>query len=865
MTTSIFDPRTASDTEIRTERANRAVRAFKAMLPGLNGYARAITGDKKIIVEITEGGPRTDGKKIYFKPPIELGDLTPHVRGKCDLRDPTTGLQQCEACRIREQILISIYHEIAHIIYGTFAPVSDTSKSQLFARALQENGTKYAKALREQWDQIPDFKKNDYLNLSSLISPFLPVLINALEDARVDENMFKARRGTKAMFNAYMKSVFQEGIKQDDGTFDKWCDRPLNSQALVGVFAVAAEYDYKGWFHADVEKALDDKQLRELIAQTSTLRSAEGSFSLAFPILARLRELGFCKTDKDPEEEETPEDEEQEDDDDVSEQESDEQDEEDGDPESGEADSQGDGDSDESDDQGESSDAGESEASEGAGGESQSSDSDAEGGDDGASDGADGDSSDDAGGSGGPSPDGSEDEAGESEGGGQPSSGDGSGVPEGSDGGGPLDDSSDDGSSAGGPDDQGEPGEDAAPEGDDGGPDADPAGTGDDGDSGHPLEGGEELDDSPVDTGADDGSGGIEDKSRPDYGTPEQAIKDVQVFSQHEVAEVQETPQSIADDKAVTVAVMQGEYFEKPSTSILGVREHKWGQPIYEGSYNTSSGWAPDDDMDEYSRRLAKRAGIDIDSDIPESILGPALLEMRRVLSDNARAKQERHLRSGKINQRVLGKRAWAGDDRLFQKKRIPGKKSYAVLLGIDISGSTHGVNIALAKRAALAQAELCQRAGVDFAIYAHTANPDFKNGYGSYDRLLVDVYEVKAFDAPWNDTAKTALNKLAADSENLDGHTIEYYRKMIERHPATDKIILYYSDGKMPAANHDEELEILQREISYCKAHMITLLGVGIRTDSPRRHGLDTVQVEDDSDLSKVVRHLQSALLHNR
>ena len=153
---------------------------------------------------------------------------------------------------------------------------------------------------------------------------------------------------------------------------------------------------------------------------------------------------------------------------------------------------------------------------------------------------------------------------------------------------------------------------------------------------------------------------------------------------------------------------------------------------------------------------------------------------------------------------------------------------------------------------------------GNDIAVYAHTANPT--SVYGSWgSELWLDMYEIKSFDQPWNDRTQQALKDICANSENLDGHGVEYYRKTIERHPATDKIILYYTDGKMPAANHDEELEILQREIRYCQQHKITLLGVGIRTDSPRRHGLDTVEVNDDSDTPKVVRHLQSALLHNR
>ena len=84
----------------------------------------------------------------------------------------------------------------------------------------------------------------------------------------------------------------------------------------------------------------------------------------------------------------------------------------------------------------------------------------------------------------------------------------------------------------------------------------------------------------------------------------------------------------------------------------------------------------------------------------------------------------------------------------------------------------------------------------------------------------------------------------------------------MCDRVQATDKIILYCTDGKMPAENHDEELEILQREIKICKQKGYTLLGVGIRTDSPVRHGLDTVQVDEHSDVVKVVRHLEKRLL---
>jgi len=294
--------------------------------------------------------------------------------------------------------------------------------------------------------------------------------------------------------------------------------------------------------------------------------------------------------------------------------------------------------------------------------------------------------------------------------------------------------------------------------------------------------------------------------------------------------------------------VIQGQYFETPSINVAGVKVYKLGDP-------NARGWLDEQTFEFYQKRIADSGMSEV---VDESVLGPALMKMRIVFSDNERSSMERHLKSGRVNQRVLGKRAWSGDERLFQKKRMPGRKSYSVLIGIDISGSTTGLNLHLAKRAAWAQAELCHRMGIEFAVFAHTATRH-------RSQIGLDIYTVKDFDQPWTDVTRNALHRLASASENLDGHTIEYYRKAIEPRRATDKIILYYTDGKMPAANHDEELEILQREIVTCRKKKVSLLGVGIRTDSPTRHGLPTVQVDSDDDMIKVVTHLESALLRNR
>jgi hypothetical protein len=95
----------------------------------------------------------------------------------------------------------------------------------------------------------------------------------------------------------------------------------------------------------------------------------------------------------------------------------------------------------------------------------------------------------------------------------------------------------------------------------------------------------------------------------------------------------------------------------------------------------------------------------------------------------------------------------------------------------------------------------------------------------------------------------------------NLDGHTLEFYRKVAERERATDKIILYYTDGAMPCENFDDELEVLQREIREAPRRNITVVGIGVRTDAPVEHGLDTIRIDSLEEVPRVVKDLESRL----
>ena len=238
-----------------------------------------------------------------------------------------------------------------------------------------------------------------------------------------------------------------------------------------------------------------------------------------------------------------------------------------------------------------------------------------------------------------------------------------------------------------------------------------------------------------------------------------------------------------------------------------------------------------------------------------ENILTPALTSARIAFSENAKATRQRNQRSGRVSGRVLAKRVPFGDDRLFAKKIQPDRRNYAVLIGMDVSGSTSGQTLTDEKFAVLAMADVLQRLGIQFEIWAHSTGWD--SDYMDYPEL----YEIKGASDTWNDKSRENLRRLNSCGANLDGHTLQFYRKRLESMQATDRVLMYYTDGAMPATNYDEELMVLKSEIAYCNKHDITLMAVGMGVDTPKRHGFDTCQVDSSADYRKVVDHLGKRL----
>ena len=996
MSTTDILGREAADLQSTSDRARAAVKVFHRMQPSLTAYARALTGrpDVRVVMSADSNG-HTDGKKIFYRPPLALGDNTPHERRLCDRRDSETLRQMCPACDVREQVLIVIYHEIGHIAHGSFEVMEENDRAEALKYGLSLVDRKYADAVKVKVDKAPLARKSTYIGMAGLVSPYLPGIVNALEDARVNRDTSIARKGTKIMFQVDTMRVLSEGFenKMPDGSVERvfWRDRPLNAQMICALYARSAGYKMEDYFVPEVIAALDDFKIKELLRDFGSIRNAKGVYSLAIALLMRFRELGFYKHPTDPqveedEPEQEPEEEQQDDtssEDDSKEehQDGDGTEEDSGDPDesgdesgdagdggtmgepsdsessseqgaeggddsgdpvgdpqepegggtapgedgtetgdaseegadSGGSDSGSEGDpSTEDDGQGDDTDssvddlAGDADASDpsdGAGGEDlEATERDGEGGSEGEDDEADASSPSTAGSQGGEVDevdDGEGDDPSETSSSGS-HTGEGTGE-SGPDEGGEHDDveaGSEDASGAGSDHDSSEAGSEVQGLGDEEGVGDEPStaseadessddllGDTDNGDHSDDLgseeaddvrgddavsegtgdnePGGEPEDDMAIDSGADEGLGGvevIEDSAfdRLPMGSPDEVNEVI-----HEIAHPEDRPDYIKEeaeaDDEMERAVVQGLYFETPSRNIFGVREHYYGNPVMIDGYNMSQGW------DQTGYRIwgysRKQMGVEGDFDCSEAILGSALLRMRVAFADNQRSIDLRHKKSGKVDARVLGRRVHFDDDRLFKRRVIPGKKDYFVLIGIDISGSTIGENIVLAKRAAMAQAELCHRLGIKFAVFAHSGNYHAPDG-GRADGMDVDIYHVKDPDESWTDNVKKRLTELGPDSVNIDGHTFEYYRKVLDQRNETHRVIMYYTDGKMPAENHDEELMILQREIKICKQRKYVLMGVGIRTDSPVRHGLDTVRVDTDEDLIKVVQHLEKRLL---
>lgn len=742
--------------QARIERAWRAVRRAREMEPMLTSFVRMLSGRDDMRVQIDSNATRTDGTIVYLLPPMELGDNWEHDRLVCGVRHPDTRKYECQACAAQDAVFARIFHEVAHEVFDSFSRVSQQHRVRMLDLMLQEfpalAGTRYAK-LREKYDSYVRSKPDlNYAEAANLISPYLHPIINAIEDSRVNRAMYEVRNGTRDMFHALAVEVFENGMEMPTGETLLWSELEPEAQVLVGLYAKTSDFDYSQWFAPEVIEVLDDPVLSRLLDRADRIKNMGGVFNLAFPVLERLRELGYCRLPDDPEDDppEPPE----------------------APPvQGGEEDEDSDGSSDDSSDQG------------GGEGSSEDDDEKSDGDDD-----ADGEGEDDD----------------EADAGGRGES-----------------DSADDA-------DEGDDESDGSNGSQDGDERDDESDTQDGG-------GDTQDDDESQDDGDGDGDGQPQDPAM----TAQRALEAVRQFGGH--GDTQESHEEFQErehnQEALTVAVEQSEHFDAPSRSVAKVEVYSQDQsPRGYGNTPTVESLTP-----------------------PPALINGALQRARVVFADNRRAAQVQNQRHGRVVSTRLVT-VPTGNRKVFSRTLKHAKKDYAVGLSLDISGSTEMAlrlnrnveRITLIRELGFTVGELLSRLGIDFYICGHSGD------WHPSGMDQVSIFSVKGINDPWDMKAKQALSRLRPTGYNLDGHTFEYHRKQITRFTATDRLLIYVTDGDMPDSNFTEELEVLQRELKTLKQKRIEVLGVGVQTDSPKQYGLETIQMNSVNDLQQLVKALE-------
>lgn len=855
----------------------RAMQNLRKLTPQLNHFARSITGNPKMNVKVSPAVPHTNGNVISIRPPLGLGKSIPHDRSNCGMRDEFAR-QICPACRVREVIEFFLFHEIAHAAFGTQV-MPNKSDYALAEKFIEEwhpvEACNHAGEIRKKVYDAPD-----PLNVGLALTPYLSRIFNCLEDVRVNSRMFDARPGMRRIFDLNVESLMHDGTEVGLDKRIKWSEEPLDAQFMVGLFMIGSGKSVEGVLHPSVVDALHDPRIIDICNQTLGCKNPHEIFKLSLDAFRIAQDLGYCVVEKcTPAPPNTNEDNQEnpgiplasEDNCDSGSTGSDST----NNPENaGSAnDSSDSGPSKQDDSSG--TDSEERNGSDGLAPEDRNANEgsedlgdDSETGNDKVS--SPGERSND---------DENEERSDESDGnpgtGGRPSSED-----EVRDDDQEYDDEdlrSDSGGSPGSePDSDPEEDEQRDDSGDDDSLDGEASDETVEGDASepewpepegvdepplNPWEYNDEGDDAAqVDEGANDDGG--DGQSMPPSGTLDDIDRMLYPLTMHGNEEYSGMLDSMAGGDAedvvgtsedgelsyavrelITTSSSQVEYFDDASYFVAGVDIVTWEKNRVK--------WVSRYEPDSFAP--------------PESIIGRAVLIARRSFEDNARAKHLANQKSGRINTRVLGRRAPFGDPRIFTRKVIPGKKSYFVVIGADCSGSTsNDYRNPKIKRAVYAQADILTRLGIPWVGYGHSAYlcPADKFPHRTRDGMYrVYMLPFKSLDEAWNDHTKRKLANISPIADNLDGHTLEFYRKVAQRSDATNKIIIYYTDGEMPAANFSEELEILQRELKICKKLGITVLGVGINTDSPSSWGMNTVRIDSDEDVYKVAVQLGEEL----
>lgn len=844
------------------ERAAAAVKAFNRITPQLTSYVRALLNDSSVKVA---AGPfsHTDGHTVFIRPPMTLADKVDHRRAVCDVRGEDFQMV-CPACRQTDEIYSMVFHEIAHIAYGSFTKEYVFDTLAYVREGARLHGTSEFYDFIDDRCETVSLKmrgKHDVNAVLAEINPYLRILMFATEDARIDAYAAEARPGVGEMTFAATEVILNNGLELEDGRRSLWLDQKLDAQISVAILFELQGHELAGRFDPRVSETMQWPPVARLLRQR--LETQLDAVAMAAGALGELHKLGlFDLPVPPPPPPPMPSDDQADPDPEQGDPQPDPDNQDDSDPESVEGSGEKQ-DSDPSEDNSDRTDESETPEEGDNDAENDSDPEDENGNDSGEPDGDSDDSSDDASdqdsdGSNSADEDKVDDSTGQGDQSDQPdeSKSDSDQVEkDNSDGDDQGDDSSEDQKSS-----QGDSGDDGS---------SSVHGNSDDSDSDPDRN----QDDSGSESDARDGSNDYPDQldehrpvDQPGSGEPKVQNQFSDIESADDLnTETPKAPDFRNEEKSDAGAVKE---------ALLGATGHREMEKAKELDKISSELLARAiNQVEHFDDLTGNLGGFQIFREvgegrgfgspmgyepIPESTLSGSIMRARAVFAKSSKDSRETALRSGKIDSRALGKRAWKGDDdRLFHRRDIAEGISYEVVIGLDISGSTGSGAIRLIKNSGEAMANVLNRIGIPFSLYAHTTGRN-----STTDGIFQDIYEIKDVKDRWGSEQKTKLASLAPCAGSLDGHNLQFYRKVLDRSRANNRLALYFTDGKIPATNHTEESLVMLQEIQKFEQSGYKILGVGIGTDSPKDYGLDTVAISSGQDIITLVRALETRVV---
>ena len=114
-------------------------------------------------------------------------------------------------------------------------------------------------------------------------------------------------------------------------------------------------------------------------------------------------------------------------------------------------------------------------------------------------------------------------------------------------------------------------------------------------------------------------------------------------------------------------------------------------------------------------------------------------------------------------------------------------ERSIAVMIMVDMSGSTKGWVNEAEREALVLLCEALKTIGDQYAIY----------GFSGRTHRRVDIYHIKRFDEPYNQTIQGRISAIEPHAYTRMGAPLRYLGRLLSRIPARHRLLITLSDGK--------------------------------------------------------------------